>query len=367
MNQTISMMTKDNVENSLQYCDIVINSTKKKYTILDFKNIQELIAEGEKATLKYIDTLKKFSNEKKYLEKRLATKRYALKNKYAKISIEGNKYVKDKTIFKISRLKDNKVYSKEEIILAVKSLYDSQLFDLVYPKVVADTLTIVVKEKNRKIINFALKANNYSEPAISFVQEINNIFFDNSKFLLGADLSKDFQINLDYVKNIGIPWGGYFRFFPYYSKKSFDIYDEIDLNKRTSRFDLIEYGGLFGLGFYSKRAFIVETYLWGFFSEVEEDIAELNISGDKTNNFTGAGIKLYHESIDDYLFPMEGTLFFIKYKNTLNLFKKNKYEYKELNIKFNKYFPIIKDDFSFSFKIEFGSFLMNKWEAKVFL
>jgi len=116
------------------------------------------------------------------------------------------------------------------------------------------------------------------------------------------------EADLDYVKNFGKHWGIYFRLFPYIKESRLYSYNED--HEKTNSVRSLEYGATSGVGLYINRAVIAEAYGYGYRSKAYRDIAEFD-----ENEFhsAGIGLKLYHESLDNFVFPMHGTQFIAKY------------------------------------------------------
>ncbi len=353
LDQTINLNITENVEKSVQICDILIEPDLEKYSILNFKKKKELIAIGEQAVRQYF-----LEHDRTFLKKDKKKNVDVLPEKitFSKIIIIGNKHLSKTKIREYLGLQTNVSYSKNEIEDAITKTYHSELFKVIYPvirkKDSSYHLIVKVKERNRKNLGFNLSYNNSNELAAGVTLDLNNIIQKNSKLLVNIQLGARNEFNLDYAKNFGKHWGIYFRTFPYI--KEHKLYSYNSDHEKTNSVRSSEYGGTLGIGLFARKSIITEAYGYTFRSNLYRDVAEFE---DTQYTSTGIGIKLYHESLEDYVFPMKGIEILMKFstaKKGLYCDKGNRKFYTRLRM----LLPFGKD-FSIKYKFEYGSYFEN--------
>ena len=307
LDQTINFSMTDNVKKSIDLCDILIKPELSTLSNYNFNNIKKIIDLGEIAALEYIEELKELPKrkEKEYIE--------APPNKinFIKISVVGNEHLSNAKIKEYVGLKTSSSYSKKEILQAINGAYNSQYFKYIYPVINYRNeeyeLILKVKEKNRKRLGLALSSNTDQEVVVGLTLELNNYIQHNSKLLINAQIGDKNELNVDYVKNFGKHWGIYFRAFPYAKEQKLYSYGE-DHTKTNSVYS-VEYGATSGVGFYARNSIVAELYGYSYRSRLYKHIGEFENSEFYSS---GVGIKLYHESLNDYIFPMHGVQFLAK-------------------------------------------------------
>ncbi|MCF7858399.1 MAG: patatin-like phospholipase family protein [Candidatus Cloacimonetes bacterium] len=348
VDQTINFSMNDNVRQSTELCDILIKPKIPDLNNYNFNNIKEIIQLGEIAARQHINELNKLP--KRIQSKTLKATPHTIA--FNKISVEGNEYLSSAKIKEFVGLKKNKMYSKRDILRAIDSAYNSQLFRYIYPVVnLAEEqyqLILKVKEKSRKRLGLAFFSNTHEEVAIGLTLELNNYLQHNSKLLFNTVVGKKNEVNLDYVKNFGKHWGVYYRIFPYVKEQTLYSYGE-DHTKTNSVFS-VEYGATSGVGLFAMSSIVAELYGYTFRSRLYKNIGEFE---EREFYSSGLGVKVYHENLDDYIFPMQGSQLLAK----LSTARKDIYS-RVGNKKFYTKLKIIlpfKKGFSVKYQFEYGS------------
>ncbi len=307
LDQTINFSMTDNVKKSIELCNILIKPELFEISNYDFDNKKKIIDLGEIAAREHIEKLKELPKRKE----RKFVNTTPSKISFRKISVIGNEHLSNAKVKEYAGLKKGVSYSKNEIIQAVEGAYNSQYFKYIYPVLnyvnEEYELILKVKEKNRKRLGLALSSNTDQEIVVGLTLELNNYIQRNSKLLVNAQIGDKNELNVDYVKNFGKHWGIYFRAFPYVKEQKLYSYGE-DHTKTNSAYSL-EYGATSGIGFYAKNSIVAELYGYTYRSRLYKHIGEFENSEFYSS---GLGIKLYHESLDDYIFPMHGVQFIAK-------------------------------------------------------
>jgi len=348
LDQTINFSMTDNVKNSIELCDILIQPKLSGIINYNFKDIKKVIDLGEQEARKHIAELEDLPKR----EKVVTLVSVPDKIKFSKISIEGNEFLSNAKIREYVGIKKHQSYSKKAIQKAIKQAYNSQLFKYIYPvinfKDGNHELVIMVKERQRKRLGISLSSSNDQLAVVGLTLELNNYIQHNSKLLANFQIGDKNELNVDYVKNFGKYGGIYFRVFPYLKEQKLYSYDE-DHTKSNSVYS-IEYGATSGIGFYANNSIAAELYGYTYKSRLYKHIGEFE---DNEFNSSGIGVKLYHESLDDFTFPMQGGQFLLKLSTA------RKGVYSEIGNK--KFFSKIRlllpfgDYFSFKYQFEYGS------------
>ena len=303
--QTVNISITDNVSKSEKLCDILITPDLSEITTRDFIRRDEIIKLGEEAAKEKMSQLQALPKRTDLLVYNLPEK-----VKFDKINVLGNEHLSSTKVKEFVGLKTNIAYKKKEIMDAFEVAYCSKLFDVLYPvielKDQQNILTIKVKEANRKKLGIGITYDNHDKLVVSSTIEFNNVLQRNSKLLLNFKVGGKQEMNLDYVKNYGKFFGAYYRLFPYFREYETFTYNQ---DHEVEKSVLSSEGGMTtGLGVFSKDL-VLELYGYALKSQHYRHIAEF----EDTEIFTsGVGLKVYHESLDDLVFPTRGGMIFAK-------------------------------------------------------
>ena len=179
---------------------------------------------------------------------------------------------------------------------------------------------------------------------------LNNILLSNSVFQSAFTLGGKSEYNVDYVKNFGELWGSYFRIFHNYSMHRRYYYDS-DFSKIAS-VKAAELGINGGVGIFASKLVNAEAFLYSFRTKLYRDISEV-AEIDSLYTISGAGFKAYHESLDDYYFPMTGLRSSLKF-NLARSSQVSDYLYSKVYSSSQLYEPI-NDWLSLKLGLEIGS------------
>ena len=313
LDQTINLNITRNIGESIDACEFLIEPDLENISLLDFSQKEKIIDLGELAARDFFQ-----SSEYKFPARttKKNTEFLPEKIKFSSITVLGNKYLSKAKIREYLGLAKNNLYSRKDIYTTMREAYNSNLFTYIYPVIEEAEndykLTIKVEERNRKKLSFSLSYNNENELVAGVTLELNNMLQSNSKLLFNVQAGLRNEVDLDYVKNFGKYWGIYFRLFPYIKESRLYSYNED--HEKTNSVISLEYGITAGVGLYITKAIITEAYGYGYQSNAYQDIAEFNES---EFHSAGIGLKLYHESLDDFVFPMRGTQFLAKYSTSM--------------------------------------------------
>ncbi len=366
LDQTININMSLWVNEALKKSDLVIEPDLKGYTASSFDEIEELINIGESAARAHIDELIQLAENRSYSE-RTSKKIYKVPNKIRlnKIITFSSDQLSGYKIKLLTGLVEGEPYSLDEIVTGVKECYNSGLFVWAYPRLSYTDgvyiLEVVTKEKAKGYLDVDLVYTDSEDLVFGVTTTLNNVIQKNSKLIANVKFGGRTSFVIDYVKNFGELYGGYYRLFPFIEKKklyNYNIDDEI-INRVESR----ELGGNIGVGFFIKDLLVGEGYIYSQRNRLSQDISDVDFERDMFKS-TGLGFKLYHESVDDMYFPTKGTMFAFKYKHSFEEFLSDE--------SFDKFQGVAKlaiplhDRFSLSYHVEGGSF-QNETYAKQFI
>jgi predicted acylesterase/phospholipase RssA len=309
LDQTINIGMTTRVNDELAYCDYILNPDLSDYSTTDFSDIRDIIAIGEQYARDHIDEIKVLAtkldgipHQNKVIQPIAPLKTVS----FNKIVVEGNQNLSDAKVREYLGLNTDTQYSVSTIANRFQQAWNSQLFDIIYPLLVPDDhsymLVAVVKERERKYLSLNFSYDNDNEFVAGTVLSLHNFYMRNSHIFAEVKLGGKHELNIDLVKNFGEAYGIYYRLFPYINEKRIYFYDQHDkINSARS----LERGITTGIGMYARKSIVVEGYGFSYQNRLYKEIA-LSDTLEKSIMVSGIGAKLYHESTDDYIFPMQG-------------------------------------------------------------
>ncbi|MFO7896147.1 MAG: patatin-like phospholipase family protein [Candidatus Cloacimonadales bacterium] len=304
--QTVNISITDNVENSEKICDIMITPQLDDIRTVDFAKKEEIISSGEAAARQQIEQLAQLPKNNRQ-EIIMAQEKIS----FARIRVKGNKNISSTKVREFVGLQTGVEYDKSAISQAIEKAYNSLRFATIYPVVYSEAkqniLCLYVQETNDKRLGMAVAYSNHQQLVVSATLEMNNVLQRNSKFLLNLKQAGKKELNLDYVKNYGKFYGAYYRIFAFlreYETYSYNQDHQVEKSVLTG-----QGGTTLGLGFFAQNAIILEFYGYALKSRHYQHIAEFE---NRELLHSGIGLKAYHESVDDIVFPTRGGILFGK-------------------------------------------------------
>jgi NTE family protein len=365
LDQTININMSQWVDQAIKKTDLLVSPVLDGFSSVNFDEIKDLIQIGEDAAREHIDDFKQLAQEQK-LNGTKRNNKFVIPHRIRinKIIASSSNQLSGYKIKLLTGLEEGETYTIDEILTGVKECYNSGLFTWAYPRIIYEkgvyNLEIITKEKAKGYLNLDISYTSSDDLVFGISTTLNNVVQKNSKLLANLKLGAINSFTLDYVKNFGELYGGYFRLFPYVSEQklyNYNFEDEIS-NRVTS----LQMGGNVGVGFFIKNFIIGEAFIYTTKDRLYQDISEVDFEEDEFKS-TGFGFKAYHETLDDLYFPTYGTMFAFKYKHSFKEFMSDE--------DFDKYHGLAKvaipihDRFSFSYQFEGGSF-RNENLAKQF-
>ncbi|OQY38608.1 MAG: hypothetical protein B6226_03395, partial [Candidatus Cloacimonetes bacterium 4572_65] len=355
LDQTININMSLWVDEAVKKSDLVITPDITGYNTMSFDKIKELIEIGEDAARVHIEDLYKLvalQNDKlRYTKKRYSIPKSIRLNK---IYVKGNEHLSSRKIRTLSGLVKGESYTLNEIIAGVKQCHNSKLFYWAYPKLVYKdglyNLHILTKEKGKGYLNLDIIYSSSDDLVVGLSTTLDNYVQKNSKLIANLKMGGKNSFIIDYVKNFGSFYGGYYRIFPYIEEKKILNYDS-ENNSKLNRINNLQVGGNIGVGFFLRDILVGEGYFYSYRNYAYDDISAFETEY-KDFNSTGLGVKLYGESIDDLYFPTKGCQYLIKYQYSFKDFLSDS-EYKKVEANIFKSFYLNKH-FSLNFSLETG-------------
>ncbi|MBW6516399.1 MAG: patatin-like phospholipase family protein [Candidatus Cloacimonetes bacterium] len=353
LDQTINISSSEKTLEAIDECALIIEPILDNFLATDFKHAQAIIAAGEEAAKSIMNELISLSNQQEKLnDQQISILPDVIV--FDNIYVEGNQFISSTKIRDYSGLLSNTPLTKNDILAGIEAVYNSNLFRYVYPVINQTeegyTLTLRVTEKARNQLGINIRYNDRDDLILGGVIEMRNYIGKNSNLMVGVSIGGQRELLFDYVKNFGREWGVYFRIFPYLNEHTLYFYNENQEKIYSS--NSLEYGSVIGIGAYAFNRFIIESYLFHFNKKLYRDISEYEIDDDFVSS--GVGIKFYHETLDDLVFPMTGHQALIKYsyadENVLSDFSYNKFYGR-----FQIILPL-NQNYSLRLQFEYGSY-----------
>ncbi len=307
LDQTINVGMTRNVSRQNAESAIIFEPELKDYTSMDFEAIKEIIKAGEDYAREHLAEIKAVYQSTGGSQ--AAQRKLSHKGSYLihRVEVVGNLFISDDKVKEYLGVETGLEYSIDDICNKCYSVWNSQYFSTVYPVLVPDgkgwKLEIHVSEKDRKQLAFNVSYTGEDNLVTGAILRMNNLFLRNSSLLTQVNLGGKNELNIDYVKNFGDFWGVYYRVFPYINEKTTYIYDAE--HYKTDSVKSLEYGFTSGVGFLAGKFAIAEAYLYSSQTRLYRDISQ-SVPLNQSYRIGGLGLKLYHESLDDYVFPTSG-------------------------------------------------------------
>jgi NTE family protein len=316
LDQSINIGITRNLNEYLQESDFLLEPSLDEFSASDLRNVAEIIAAGEAYArsrlpdiLAFRDSLLAAGYSLSPPAKQPAADKYRV---YA-IDCQGNEYISCAKIREYLKLTPGRL-SLDEILHACEAAWNSMAFHAIYPVLLPEgdgfRLRIYVKERQRRNLTLNLTYSTEEGLNAGGILGLNNLIQKNSTLLAALTLGGRTEVNLDYVKNFGELWGAYFRVFNYLSEKRLYLYDQ-DFFK-TSSVKALEYGLTGGVGVFANRLAVGEAFAYAYRTKLYRDVSA-SAPVDSLYLIGGFGLKLYHESLDDYVFPRSGIRAFTKF------------------------------------------------------
>ncbi|MDI3503198.1 MAG: hypothetical protein PWP64_134 [Candidatus Cloacimonadota bacterium] len=346
LDQTINIGVTRNLSVDLDQCDFLLEPDLLQYSSSDFRYIDEIISIGENYAREHLAEIRAFKSMAgiSFAEAKEKLDPHWDSFKISQIEVIGNTNLSSAKIREYSGLHTGNTYTRQELIQACRTAWNSQYFNVLYPDLKpldegSYLLNIHVREREPKTIALNTTYNDVEKLTASAILSIDNVFLKNSKFLAAVLLGGKNELNIDYVKNFGDFWGIYYRIFPYINEKTLYGYnsDHYQINSVRS----LEWGATTGLGLFTNNIAIAEFFFYHSNTRLYRGISESNMPP-RQYAVSGIGLKAYHESLDDYNFPYSGA----RVMGKLNFARDDElsdYVYNSLRAEADGYIPIIKN------------------------
>ncbi len=316
IDQTINIGMTRNIMHNLDDCDLLMEPDLEEFITTGFSDAQRIVVAGEqyaRERLPEIRALRDSLMEAGHLFTKPQKVEPLAEILILDIETQGNEFISGAKIREYLGLETGQIYSPEQIMDACFAAWNSQAFETIYPVLVPAGegyhLLVYVHERERR--NLALNVSYTSEEELNVgaVLSLNNLLMKNSKFLAGFTLGGRTELNLDFVKNFGEFWGAYFRIYPWLSENRLYIYDAE--HHKTDSVKALEFGVVPGIGVFAEKIAVAEAFTYSYRTKLYRDISD-TAPIDSLYLISGMGVKTYHESLDDDVFPRSGVRAFAK-------------------------------------------------------
>ncbi|MCB5252556.1 MAG: patatin-like phospholipase family protein [Candidatus Cloacimonadaceae bacterium] len=358
LDQTINIGITRNLNENLDQCDLLLEPDLLHYSSANFKYVSEIIAIGENYAREHIEEIRAFIRANPRRDKSTDTHLDKARDSFPVSSIEvyGHKYLSAAKIREYLGLHSGGILSKQEIFAACQRAWNSQYFNVLYPDLVpledgSYQLNIHVSERQPKTIAINNSYGDVEKLTASVVLNVENLLLKNSRFMAGVLLGGKNELNIDYVKNFGDFWGVYYRLFPYINEKTLYAYN--DDHYRINSVKSLKWGGTTGLGIFTKDIAIAELFLYHSNTRLYREISESEMLP-RSYTVSGFGVKGYHESLDNYVFPYSGARVMGKF-NFARDEQFSDYIYNSMRGNMEGYIPLAKG-LSFKASANIGSY-----------
>lgn len=356
LDQTINIGMTRNVSKQCEDSAVLLEPDLEDFTAQSFDQTARIIQAGEDFARAHIKEIRELAQSLNQSGSTASIPKLPdlAKVRIVKTEVYGNKTVSSAKVREYLKVHDGKYYNIDEINERCQFAWNSQSFRTIYPVLVPVNsgfiLRIYTREKALKTL--ALNNTYTSEDKLSAgaVLSLNNLLLKNSTLKAELKLGGKNELNVDYVKNFGEFWGVYYRIFPYINEKTTYIYD--DEHHKTQSVSSLETGFTSGIGFLSGKYLSTEVFIYGYQARLYRDISQ-TVPVNQFNTVSGFGLKAYHESLDDYVFPKSG----FRALGKLNFARKSKisdYKYSKFYGKIDAY-QSISNLLSFKLGLEYGS------------
>jgi outer membrane translocation and assembly module TamA len=204
-------------------------------------------------------------------------------------------------------------YTRGQILDAFSKAYRSNLFSLIYPVIQrnGDTHVLVIKVQEHKQakLGVSIRYNDVDELVVGASVIETNFPLRNSRWITRLEVGGKPEFDVDFIKTFGNRWGVYYHLFPYVKEERRYYYN--DAHEKTRSSWVLESGGTAGVGAFASDLAALELFSFSFHNRYYRDVSTEEID---TTPFqvSGFGAKLYHESLNDFSFPMSGTQLMMK-------------------------------------------------------
>lgn len=310
IDQTVNIGMTRNINSGLPGCDLLLEPPLEGWNNMDFSSSAAIVAAGEAYAREHLPQIIAFRDSllaAGYVfhkpEALPRPERYLI----TAISVVGNHFLSSAKIRSYAGLESGKAYSAGQLVKACLAVWNTQYFYTAYPVLqpygAGYRLELNVREKQRAWLALNLAYTDAEGLNAGSVLTLNNLVLKNSILKAGLTLGGRTEGAVDYVKNFGEFWGSYFRIFPYLSESRLYLYDADHFKVASVR--ALEYGVTPGIGVFARDLAVAEAFFYSYRKKLYRDVSA-TAPLDSLYLISGLGVKLYHESLDDDVFPRSG-------------------------------------------------------------
>lgn len=361
LDQTINIGITSNLNEHLATANLILEPDLSEISATDYLHIPQIIAAGERCAREQLPAIRAFKAQLQpdKAPPQASFDKHQNRFRIGAIDVFGNEHISSAKTREYLGLESGKTYSAQDIYYACVDAWNSQAYNTIYPVLKkredgAYDLHIHVSERERRQIAINTAYTSEDKLTAGAVLTMTDCLLKNSKLIGELKLGGRNELNIDYVKNFGEKWGAYYRIFPYINEKT--IYEYLDHEKIRS-VNSLEWGFTSGIGIFAQDILIAEGFIFNNYNRLYNEIAEDHMLP-MNSMVSGFGVKVYHESLDDYLFPTQGFRIMNKF-----LFSRNRdlsdFIYSSYFGRWEGYYALLKST-SLKLSTELGSYFNSE-------
>lgn len=352
LNQSMNINITRQVERDLDACDILIDPALDDVGLLDFEKNKQAIDAGFRkamAVLSDESTLER-GNGRSFSAATLPDT-----VQIEEIQIVGRQTLSRFAIRQYIELETGESYTRDQIIDTFQNAYGTGLFYMIYPLFERTDsgwrMIVRVHERGRGRLGVNVRYNDTESLILGQTVLLNNLGIPNSQLMMNLDVGGRNEFLIDYTQSFSPGWNFYYRLFPYIGEDLRYFYDAD--HKRTKSARTLETGCTAGIGIMPYSWFVLESYLYYFYSDTYRDIA-LEDMQENTFQSAGVGVKLYRETLDQWFMPMMGHQIMMRLTGSREDLYSEK-GYNRMNVRLRFLLPFAEDVSGF-YRFEYGTF-----------
>lgn len=208
VSQSVFLLSIQDADKQMPYCDIYIEPDLLGYGAQDFKNADSILVRGEQAARLQFDKLKALADSINRIAERAPL--YGLQPVYTfwldRIEVKGNRRITGQEISGQFGIEPGRFVTPEELNQGVNKLYGTNQYEKVDYRLREEEgqniLTIYCSEKSPVLLKAAINYDTYSEAGFLVNYTYHNLLFPASRFLFTGKLSENYRLQFSYLKYI---------------------------------------------------------------------------------------------------------------------------------------------------------------------
>ncbi|MFN7119178.1 MAG: patatin-like phospholipase family protein [Saprospiraceae bacterium] len=206
--QSVFLLSIQDADKQMPYCDIYIEPDLLGYGAQDFKKADSILVRGERAARLQLDKLKALADSINQLGER--TPVHTLQPIHTIwidcIEVKGNRRFSPQEIVGQFGIEPGRFVTPDELNQGINKLYGTNQYEKVdyrlHQEDAQNVLTLYCSEKSPVLLKAAVGYDSYSEAGFLVNYTYHNLIFPASRFLFTGNLSENYRLQLSYLKYI---------------------------------------------------------------------------------------------------------------------------------------------------------------------